>query len=155
LPANDGIAHGHDETDAMKRFRLVAGGRMTELIAIVEDDQFFRESMVRLMRSLGFVVEAFSSARDFLSSPRFAEMACLITDVHMPVTTGIELHRHLIDMRHAIPTILITGYPNDVDRARALKDGVVCYLPKPFDEKQLMQCVSEALQTRDAPEQNA
>ena len=52
------------------------------------DALFFRESMVRLMRSLDYVVEAFSSARDFLSSPRFAEAACLITDVHMPAMTG-------------------------------------------------------------------
>jgi CheY-like chemotaxis protein len=49
--------------------------------------------------------------------------------------TGIELYRHLVDTGHAIPTILVTAYPNDVDRARALKDGVVCYLRKPLDEQ--------------------
>jgi FixJ family two-component response regulator len=124
------------------------------VVSVVDDDQFFRESMVRLMRSLGYLVEAFSSARDFLSSARFSETACLITDVQMPAMTGIELHRHLVDGGHAIPTILITGYPNDADRSRALKDGVVCYLPKTFDEDQLMQCVRAALQSRAAPDQN-
>src|SRR5262249_15065468 len=67
-----------------------------ELVSVVDDDQFCRESMVRLMRSLGYTVEAFPSAADFLASPRLAETACLIADVHMPAMTGIELHRHLV-----------------------------------------------------------
>jgi FixJ family two-component response regulator len=137
-------------------FERTAGSAMPneQLISIVEDDQFFRESMVRLMRSLGYAVAAFSSARDFLSSPRFVETACLIADVHMPAMTGMELCRHLLHGGHAMPTILITGYPNDVDRARALNDGVVCYLRKPFDEQELTQCLRAALQTDNAPEQN-
>ena len=67
------------------------------LVSVVEDDQFFRESMRRLMRSLGYTVETFPSAADFLASPRLAETACLIADVHMPAMTGLELYRHLID----------------------------------------------------------
>ena len=61
------------------------------LVSVVEDDQFFRESMGRLMRSLGYDVAAFPSAADFLDSPRLAETACLIADVHMPAMTGLEL----------------------------------------------------------------
>jgi FixJ family two-component response regulator len=87
------------------------------LVSVVEDDPYFRESMRRLMRSLGYNVEAFSSAADFLASPRLIETTCLIADVHMPAMTGIELHRHLIDAGRAIPTILVTAYPNDVDRS--------------------------------------
>jgi FixJ family two-component response regulator len=117
----------------------------TSLISIVEDDQFFRESMKRLMRSLGYDVEAFPSAAHLLASPRLTETACLITDVHMPAMTGIELYRHLIDIGYAIPTILVTAYPDDVDRARALNDGVVCYLRKPVDENQLIWCLRAAL----------
>lgn len=115
------------------------------LVSLVEDDQFFRESMRRLMRSLGYTVEAFASAADFLASSRLRETACLIADVNMPAMTGIELHKHLIDAGHAIPTILVTAYPNDVDRARALTDGVVCYLRKPVDEKDLIPCLRTAL----------
>ena len=63
------------------------------LVSVVDDDRFFRESMRRLMRSLGYTVEAFPSAADFLASPRLAETACLIADVHMPAMTGIELYR--------------------------------------------------------------
>jgi FixJ family two-component response regulator len=101
--------------------------------------------MKRLMRSLGYRVEAFASAADFLASPRLAETACLIVDVNMPAMTGIELHRHLSDAGHAIPTILVTAYPNDVDRIRALADGVVCYLRKPISQQQLKRCLHAAL----------
>jgi FixJ family two-component response regulator len=115
------------------------------LVSVVEDDQFFRESMGRLMRSLGYTVEVFPSAADFLASPRLAETACLIADVHMPEMTGIELHRHLIAAGRAIPTILVTAYPNDDDRARVLSDGVTCYLRKPVDEQHLLRCLDAAL----------
>jgi FixJ family two-component response regulator len=116
------------------------------LISIVEDDQFFRESMRRLMRSLGYDVEAFPSAADFLASHRLSETACLISDVQMPAMTGVELYRHLIEAGYAIPTILVTAYPDDVDRARALNDGVVCYLRKPVDEQHLIQCLRAAIE---------
>ena len=115
------------------------------LVSVVEDDQFFRESMRRLMRSLGYRVEAFASAADFLASPRLGETACLIADVNMPAMTGVELNRHLVDSGHAIPTILVTAFPNDVERARALNDGVICYLRKPVDEAHLKRCLHAAL----------
>jgi FixJ family two-component response regulator len=119
------------------------------LVSVVEDDPFFRDSMRRLMRSLGYSVETFSSAADFLASPRLAETACLIADVHMPAMTGVELCRHLIEAGYAIPTILMTAYPNDIDRARALNDGVVCYLRKPIDERDLIRCLHAALHSAD------
>jgi FixJ family two-component response regulator len=125
------------------------------LVSVVEDDRYFRESMGRLMRSLGFTVEAFPSAADFLASPRLVETACLIADVHMPAMTGVELHKHLIERGYAIPTILLTAYPNDVDRARALNDGVVCYLRKPVDEKHLMRCLRVALPSAEPPGENS
>jgi FixJ family two-component response regulator len=125
------------------------------LVSVVEDDQFFRESMRRLMRSLGYGVETFSSAADFLASPRLVETACLIADVHMPAMTGLELHRHLIDAGYAIPTILVTAYPDDDGGTRALNDGVVCYLRKPVDEKHLMRCLHAALHSDEPHEENS
>jgi FixJ family two-component response regulator len=125
------------------------------LVSVVEDDRFFRESMRRLMRSLDYAVEAFPSAADFLASPRLAETACLIADVHMPAMTGVELHKHLVEMGYTIPTILVTAYPNDVDRARALNDGVVCYLRKPVDETHLMRCLRAALPSAELPEEDS
>jgi FixJ family two-component response regulator len=115
------------------------------LVSVVEDDRFFRESMQRLMRSLGYTVDVFSSAADFLASPRLGETSCLIADVHMPAMTGLELYRHLVATGRPIPAILVTAHPNDVDHARALSDGVVCYLPKPIDEQNLLRCLRTAL----------
>ena len=125
------------------------------LVSVVEDDQFFRESMKRLMRSLGYAVEVFPSAADFLASPRLVETACLIADVQMPGMTGVELHRHLIDSGFAIPTILVTAYPDNDVRTRALKDGVVCYLRKPVDENHLMRCLRAALHSGEPHEENS
>jgi FixJ family two-component response regulator len=97
------------------------------------------------MRSLGYRVEVFSSAADFLASPRRVETSCLICDVQMPAMSGIDLHRNLTDAGSAIPTILVTAYPNQIDRARALNDGVVCYLSKPIDEALLIRCLRGTL----------
>jgi FixJ family two-component response regulator len=115
------------------------------MVSVVEDDPFFRGSMGRLMRSLGYSVELFSSAADFLASPRRVETSCLICDVQMPVMSGLDLHRSLVEAGNAIPTILVTAYPNDADRARALNSGVVCYLGKPIDETHLTRCLRKAL----------
>jgi FixJ family two-component response regulator len=121
------------------------------LVSVVEDDQFFRESMRRLMRSLGYKVETFASAADFLASPRLGETACLIADVNMPLMTGVELYRHLTDSGHAIPTILVTAYADEDTRTRALYDGVIGYLRKPLDEKHLKRCLHAALQGSERP----
>jgi FixJ family two-component response regulator len=117
------------------------------LISIVEDDQPFRQSMVKLLTALGYTVEAFPSAAEFLASPLLASTACLVSDVQMPGMTGVELHRHLIDAGHAIPTILVTAYPDEVVRRRAVKDGVVCYLRKPVDDDHLERCLRSALES--------
>jgi FixJ family two-component response regulator len=124
-------------------------------VSVVEDDQFFRESMRRLLRSLGYRVEAFPSAADFLGTPHFAETACLIADVHMPGMTGVDLYRHLVDAGYAIPTILMTAYPDDDVRACALKDGVRCYLRKPVDESHLLHCLRSALEAGEPSEGNS
>ena len=115
------------------------------LISIVDDDQPFRDSMRKLMTSLGHTVEAFPSAADFLASPLLAETACLVADVNMPGMTGPELHRHLVKARLAIPTILVTAHPDDRVRDRALKDGVSRFIYKPVDDHHLQRCIRSAL----------
>jgi FixJ family two-component response regulator len=125
------------------------------LISIVEDDEPFRESMIKLVKLLGYTVEAFPSAADFLASRLLPETACLVTDVHMPGMTGVELHKHLVDEGYAIPTILVTAYPDEVVRDRALKDGVVCYLSKPVDDDHLERCLRSALQPGAPIEENS
>jgi FixJ family two-component response regulator len=117
------------------------------LISIVDDDQLMRDSMRQLVKSFGFAVATFPSAVAFLKSPDLDETACLIADVQMPGITGDELYRRLIDDGRTIPTILVTAYPNDRVRTRALSDGVICYLHKPFDQNNLMSCVRKALES--------
>src|SRR5262249_22919846 len=115
------------------------------LISIVDDDKPFRESMRKLVILMGYTVEVFSSAADFLGSPLLHQTACLIADIHMPGATGVELYRRLTNLGYGIPTILVTAYPDEVVRERALKDGVVCYLSKPLDDEDLQRCIQAAL----------
>jgi FixJ family two-component response regulator len=117
----------------------------TRLISIVDDDQPFRDSMRKLVTLLGYTVETFPSAADFLGSPLLPETACLVSDVQMTGMTGVELHRHLVDAGYTIPTILVTAYPDEVVRGRALDDGVVCYLGKPVDDDHLERCLRSAV----------
>lgn len=117
------------------------------LISVVEDDEPFRESMRKLVTALGYMVEAFPSAANFLGSPLLGETACLVSDVQMPGMTGVELHRHLVAAGYAIPTILVTAYPDEAVRNHVLKEGVVCYLRKLVDDDHLERCIKPALET--------
>jgi len=114
------------------------------LISIVDDDQSFRESMRRLLKSLGYAVAAFPSAAAFLASPKLGATYCLVADVHMPAITGVELYTHLVEAGRAIPTILVTAFPNDNVRRRMLALGVECYLSKPLEEAEFIDCLRAA-----------
>ena len=115
------------------------------LISIVDDDEFMRDSIRQLVKSFGYAVATFSSAKAFLKSPDLGQTACLIADVQMPGMTGDELYGRLVDDGRTIPTILVTAYPNDRLRTRVLNEGVVCYLHKPFEQNNLIGCVRKAL----------
>jgi FixJ family two-component response regulator len=116
------------------------------LISIVDDDEPYRDSIKRLVRLLGYAVEVFSSAAEFLGSHLLAETSCLVADVHMPGMTGIELHERLVESGHAIPTILVTAYPDEALRDQALKAGVFCYLSKQVDDHELEESLRMALE---------
>jgi FixJ family two-component response regulator len=119
-----------------------------QVIAIVDDDALIRDTLKDLLDSAGYSSVVFSSAQGFLTSVCLAAFACLITDMRMPGTTGIELHQQLVAAGHAIPTILITAYPDEAVRARAARAGILCYLPKPVPSDALLACVDEALAPR-------
>jgi FixJ family two-component response regulator len=121
-------------------------------ISIIDDDEQFRAALADLMQAMGFTIEAFPSAVEFLASPNVRHTSCLIVDVHMPRMTGTELHSHLVGSGYDIPTILITAYPDDGARARALGQGIVGYLSKPIDEEVLLGCVESALQRAKSDE---
>jgi FixJ family two-component response regulator len=115
------------------------------LVSIVDDDQSFGDSMRRLLRSLDYSVAVFPSGAQFLASPQLAATACLVADIHMPEMTGVELYEHLIERGHAIPTILVTAYPDDQVKERMLNRGVECYLRKPLEEAALIDCLRSAV----------
>lgn len=115
------------------------------LISIVDDDESMREAVKGLMKSLGYRVEVAASAEEFLHSPHLHRTSCLIADVQMPGMTGLDLHRHLSASGKAIPTVLITAYPEDSIRERALAAGIIGYLSKPFDDNDLLACIRAAL----------
>jgi FixJ family two-component response regulator len=104
--------------------------------------------MRRLLKSLDYSVTTFPSASKFLGSPEFGSTACLVADIQMPEMTGVALYEHLLEKGHPIPTILVTAYPVDVVRERMMTLGVICYLPKPFLESELIHCLELAFTQR-------
>lgn len=115
------------------------------IIAIVDDDEAVREATKSLLRSVGFSVETFPSGEDFLRWPHLERTACLVADFNMPGMTGLELHLQVSALDESIPTILITAYPSDNNRTRALHAGVSNYLVKPFSETEILSSVRSAL----------
>ena len=113
----------------------------TSVIAIVDDDDSVREALTSLVRSLGYCAIAFECAEDLLNSKPRRDISCLIADVQMPGMTGLELHDRLVTSGNFIPTILITAFPDERRRQRALQAGVIGYLTKPFSEDALLGCI--------------
>ena len=99
------------------------------------------------MRSAGLIAKAFSAGEEFLRSPELSRTGCLVVDYDMPKMSGLDLHNNLTRLGNEIPTVLITAYPSDDLRARALQAGIICFLPKPFDESDLLNCIQAALGT--------
>ncbi len=114
-------------------------------ISIIDDDQSSREGFADLVMSMGYDVQAFERAEDFLKSPVLRRTDCLITDVRMPGMSGLELHERLVASGMSIPTIAITAFPHEADRLRAERAGVFCYVAKPCDERELLECICAAL----------
>ena len=121
------------------------------LIALVDDDASIRLATDSLLRSRGYAVCTFASPGDFLQSAELNETACVITDVRMPVMGGIELQAILRAQGYSVPFVFITAFPEESARRRALHDGAVCFLSKPFDAPALIRCVEAALAAGDAP----
>ena len=121
------------------------------LISIVDDDALARDGICELVESLGYKTNAFQSAEHFLrSSSLLTETTCLITDVQMPGLSGLELQEALQAQGNQTPVIVITGYPNEKHRTRALENGAVGYLSKPFDEQTLIECLTVAIKLQSS-----
>jgi FixJ family two-component response regulator len=120
------------------------------VVSIIDDDPSVRDGIVDLVRAMGFDAEAFERAEQFLQSSRLNSTSCLITDMCMPGMTGLELHDRLIASGKTFPTIVITAFPKEADRVRALRAGVASYLAKPFDHRELVACIMSVLGSGDA-----
>jgi FixJ family two-component response regulator len=118
------------------------------LVAIVDDDESIRVTTKDLLESAGMIAATFASAEDFLNSERLLSVSCVIADMRMPGMSGLALHEHLRAAGTPIPTILMTAYPDEPVRARALRAGVIAYLIKPFTDDELLGCISSAVQRR-------
>ena len=114
------------------------------VISIVDDDECARTAMDGLVRSFGYVSATYASAEEFLES-NLNDTSCLITDVHMPGLTGVELHQRLLADGFTVPTIFVTALPDEGMRMRVLAEGAIGFLSKPFDQKSLIDCLNAAL----------
>jgi FixJ family two-component response regulator len=110
----------------------------------VDDDESVRQAIESLLKSVGYRVEVFASAEEFLNSPRLPETECLILDARMSGMTGLMLPRHLIAAGSRSPIIIITAHGDD--EAQAFAVGAVAFLRKPFSEEALLGAVQSALQ---------
>ena len=123
------------------------------LVFVIDDDASVRKGVSRLLRVTGYRSEIFSSAADFLARTPHTGPSCVIVDVRMPGLNGIKLQETLIQRRRQEQLIFITGHGNIPMCAQAMKAGAVDFLPKPFRNAQLLQCIERAL-TRSADERN-
>ena len=123
----------------------VVGALRVPLISIVDDHESVRFALTSLIASVGFRVEAFGSAEEFLTSPYVSQTDCLITDVRMPGMSGLDLQDHLIAAHLSIPIVFISAHDDGEARARGLKAGAVDFLKKPFSEDSLLGAISTCL----------
>jgi FixJ family two-component response regulator len=118
------------------------------LVAIIDDDDSIRAAISNLLEASGYSTTRFSSAEGFLSSARRRRVCCIVADMRMPGMTGLELFGALAASGGAIPTVLVTAYPDESARLRARQMGINCYLSKPFAPDELCACVETAISSR-------
>lgn len=115
------------------------------VISIVDDDAWARDGLKDLVLSLGYKALTFESAEQFVQSGNIRDTACLITDLQMPGLSGLELQARLRSEGHQTSVIVVTAYPTEQQRARALQDGAIGFLTKPLDEQSLIDCLARAV----------
>ena len=120
----------------------------TALISIVDDDESMREAIQSLLRSVGFRAKTFASGEQFLQSDQIENTACLILDVRMPGMSGLDLQRRLMATECRIPIVFVTAHGEEEARSRALQEGAVDFLLKPFSEEALLNAIQAALHAR-------
>jgi FixJ family two-component response regulator len=115
------------------------------VVFVVDDDASVRKSLARLISDAGYTVQTFASAREFLARPPSAGPSCVVLDVRMPGLTGLDLQQTLTSAAHEIPIIFITGHGDISMSVKAMKDGAVDFLTKPFAGKDLLEAIQRAV----------
>ncbi|HEY7389314.1 MAG TPA: response regulator transcription factor [Bryobacteraceae bacterium] len=116
------------------------------VVFVVDDDVSMREALRNLLRSVGLQVETFDTAQEFLARPRPEAPGCLVLDVRLPGLSGLELQKELAKADIEIPIIFITGHADIPMSVRAMKNGAVEFLEKPFRDQDLLDAVQEAIE---------
>jgi FixJ family two-component response regulator len=124
---------------------------VAKIVSIIDDDASVRVAMAGLVRSLGLVARTYESAEDFLRSPDFDDISCLITDVQMPGMNGLELQSHLLAQGWRLPIIFITAFPEPNLRKRAEAGGALAFLEKPCDARAIVSLLDKAFASPDGP----
>ena len=115
------------------------------LVLVVDDDPSVRKALTRLLKSLGMRTETFSSPAEFLQYEQPEGPSCLVLDVELPGIDGLELQRKLSQSEFPLPIVFITGHGDIPMSVRAIKCGAVDFLPKPFNDEDLLTAVRQAL----------
>ena len=131
-------------TPEAKDIEMVKSARV---VFLVDDDSSVRRALTRLIKSAGYDVQAFASARDFLESRRETDerLASLILDVRMPGLSGLDLQHELQATNTSLPIIFVTGHGDIPMSVKAMKDGAVDFLPKPVKDTVLLNAIEQAL----------
>ena len=114
------------------------------LISVVEDDESLRAALVGLLRSFGYAARGFPSADDYLSV-RDGRCGCVIADIHLPGTSGLDMIGRLRALGYPVPVIVITALSGPAVDREARDKGAFCVLAKPFESEALIDCVERAL----------
>jgi len=115
------------------------------IVFLIDDDASVRKGVSRLLRSAGYNCESFASASDFLARELHGGPTCLIVDVRMPGLNGMDLQEVLMQRQREEQLVFITGHGDISMCSQAMKAGAVDFLPKPFGDDQLLECVARAL----------
>lgn len=118
------------------------------IVSVVDDDESVRESLPDLLKELGYEVQTFTSAEEFLASDRLGATTCLVLDIAMPGMSGLDLQQELARRGRVIPIVFITGQQDDCIRAHVLRQGAVECLFKPFSDAALRDALNAACGAR-------
>ncbi len=115
-------------------------------VFVIDDDPSVRKSLLRLLNSAEYKVEAFSSADDFLKRQKYNGIGCMILDIKMPGLSGLELQKELSAKSRILPIIFITGHGDIPTSVKAMKSGAIDFLPKPFRSTDLLEAVNRGIE---------